>query len=337
MKVAILRTKDMPRSNYMFAAFADGVRTHGDEPIDVGLGQLDRLDAADVAAQICYPNRHHKNEPIALFRLKANELLQAAGKRVLTIDTGFFANQYLAKLRPPVGVPPFLLDRVNTFGAYDRRIYYSVGYDGLKRGADYCTGEVTPERWNALGASLQPWRRRGKTIVLAGQPLHGLSSQETDIYAWYRDVFAAVRKLRLPYSLVYRQHPRTFGKDGRGAGAKRDLDKVRLAARGVRFAVSQKRELTQDLANAWAAIAFTSNVAVESVAAGTPVIAGSPLCAAWDVSGHELAALQRPPTPDRQPWASRLAYAQWNCAEFRSGECWAHFRPHARTRREAAA
>lgn len=328
MKVALLNTKPTPRSQYMLEAFAVGLATSGDEPIWVrDQADLDRLDAADVGVQLCYPNRHHDGNPLAVFRLAAFDRLASAGKRVLTIDTGFIRNQPDAELALRAN-GAFKVDLPRSYAAYDSSVYYAIGYDGIKRHADYCNAGVGSDRWDKLGIRLKGWRKDGQHILLIGQPLHGLSTQHVNIFDWYAQVFAHARNINR--RVIYRPHPRTATiRHNRARMAKEIARVIEAAGPKTTMRVSKNRLLGDDLDGAWVTVVFTSNAAVESAVKGVPVVACDRGCMAWEVAATSLEDMKKPVMPERQDWLHRLAYAQWNVKEFRSGSCWARYRSHA--------
>lgn len=336
MRIALLNTKETLRARYLLESFAEGARQHGDTCywIDKLAGLTHTLAPADVGVQVCYPNKHHKNVEQAIFRQEVNIRLHAAGKRVISVDTGFVRNQSDYELK--VGAPNrkhevlFDIDKKETYEAVLRDVYYELGYDGLKGNADYCNAGSPPDRWLKLETPLVPWRTNGQHILIIGQTLHGLSSQHVDIYEWYGQI---VRKLRqhTEREIVFRHHPRII--KIRGERSRVDKDRgnlVKHLPQGLtRWGYSKGWFLEDDLHDAWAAITFTSNGGVTAAIQGIPVFAGDPASMAWPVANNDLSAIEKPGMPDRQQWAYDLAYGQFNAAELKSGEAWTHLRPHA--------
>lgn len=330
MLIALLQTKDTPRALHILERFGEGVRRSGDDTVWVkDKDDLHRVDRADVAVQICVANKHHDGTPVALFRLEAARRLSAAGKRVVTVDTGFLKSQPEAEVEGN----PLALSRVfdpgdpSTFGKYDDRIYYSVGYDGIKGGADYCTTGAPADRWEALGVKLRPWRKAGAHVVVVGQTYQGLSSQHVDVYAWYKKVMLGVRN-RSGRSVVFRPHPRIGKSHPARRGRDRDrMKKLLKEVGGVK--VSTSPHLADDLRGAWAVVCLTSNAAVWAAVRGVPVVTADRACFAYPVAEHDLAKINAPATPDREGWTHRLSYSQWTVDEMRQGLPWQHLKPHA--------
>lgn len=78
--------------------------------------------------------------------------------------------------------------------------------------------------------------------------------------------------------------------------------------------------LYKDLTNAWALVTHSSNVAVDAVLAGVPVIvAPTNPCAPVGRTDWEV---EYPVTPEREPWLNSLSCQQFNIGEMQSGEAW---------------
>ena len=80
----------------------------------------------------------------------------------------------------------------------------------------------------------------------------------------------------------------------------------------------QQKPLEQDLKDAWAVVTFNSSVAIDAIYKGVPVFCG-PECSAYPVGGRNLADIENPVRPDREPWLWHLAYNQFTLQEMESG------------------
>lgn len=339
MRVALLNTKATLRAVYLLECFAEGIKKAGDEPIwfDNSKALARELKGIDCGLQVCFPNRHkaRHNTKQANFRLDSNTQFAAAKKRIITIDTGFIRNQSDYELDAGAANRRhqvlFDIDNKDTYEQVLLEIYYEIGFDGLKRHADYCNDNVTGDRWQKLGgnALLAPWREKGDHILVMGQTLFGLSSQHVNIYDWYAQVVREIRK-HSNRTIVLRQHPRLTKIREGGSRTEKDRKQIlRALGRVKNFEWSQGWTTEEDLKGAWASVVFSSNAAVSSVRHGIPVFVGDRSCMAWEVGNHSLAEIENPAMPDRTLWAHRLAYAQWTCQEMIDGEPWSHLRPHA--------
>lgn len=148
-----------------------------------------------------------------------------------------------------------------------------------------------PERWEALGLPLQPWRADGRHILVLAQ--RGIG--EPGIAAprdWARKTVNALARLtRRP--VVVREHP------GR---------------------LSAPRPLAEQLEGCWCALTWSSGAGLKALLAGVPVIHALPGWIGAAASGSDLAAIEAPAMPDRMPMLRRLAWAQWTVEELASGE-----------------
>jgi hypothetical protein len=339
MLVALLHTKPTLRAEYLLECMSKGIRSCGDKVLWVkDLKQCQtELAKVDCAVQVCYPNQHKKNEPKknspANLRVTANTILTKQKKPVLTIDTGFINNQSDYELEVARGSTTpnvlFDIDNKDTYQNVLLKIYYEVGWQGLKNYAQYLNDNSPGDRWQELGSELKPWRQSGEHILLVGQTFKGLSSQHVNIGDWYRDVIREIRQ-HTARKILFRHHPRIVKRrpnepEGR---VTEDRELILKAIGKVKnFTWSSGWTMKEDLENAWAAVVFSSNAGVQSVVAGIPTFALDAGCMAWPVADHDLRRIETPSKPSREQWAKNIAYAQWNASELISGASWRHLRP----------
>lgn len=191
-----------------------------------------------------------------------------------------------------------LRDHRNWF--YADRGYLSPGhYDGyyrLTRNAIQCDGRGEPldpsrvEVHDVLRL-IRPWRRSGSFVLIC---------PPTGRYA----------------NLLGFHHQRW--KDKTKASLKQLTDRqLRMRVKNDR----KKRPFHEDLRGCWCVVTHSSNVVVESVLRGVPVIVLGPSAGAG-IGGTSLKEIESPPTPDdRERWLRLLACHQWTLAEIRSGKC----------------
>ncbi len=333
VKVALCHTKPTDRANFLLKCFEDGIREHGDSVVQVNDYDSHETDIAkaEVAIQVCTKNKHHANVGWGRFRRGVLRACQHQRKRLITIDTAFLRNQSEMEMRVANAhkVTPltFDCDRPSCYGEYLDEIYYEVGYDGIKRNADYCNANSPRDRWDKLGIELKPWRNNGLYILILGQPQNGASSQHVDLPLWYGKTLKQIRSVTKRL-VMYRQHPRVKKRQGR-----QNREQKLIASRfgnASNFKLSKSWLLEDDSRKARVAVVFSSNAGVRTVVEGIPTFVGDPICMAWDVGNKDFSKIENPEYPEREQWAYDLAYAQWNCAEMKSGEAWAHLRPHAK-------
>jgi len=185
-----------------------------------------------------------------------------------------------------------------------RRVFVSLGFNGLNGHAEFLAKGMPGDRWAKHGVPVSPWKEGGDYILVMGQ-VTGDASLATcpDYPGWLREACEKAKAYGLP--VRYRPHP-----------LQRSAEQHPAEVLGG--------SLEEALAGAAAVIAWNSNSLVDAVLAGVPVIAGDRGSMAWPVAAHEIGAdLIR---PDRTQWLHDLAYCQWTHAEIASGEAWAHIR-----------
>lgn len=156
-----------------------------------------------------------------------------------------------------------------------------------------------PERWDALGAVLAPWRTAGKEVVILGQRgigEPGIASPE----GWAEKTRAKLGTGRI------RAHPDTRG-----------------APRAV--------PLADDLADASCVVTWASSGALHALMMGIPVYHEMPKWigaqSAWPLDHWPLDRRQlgeKRNDEARLAMFRRLAWAQWRLDEIRSGEAFVH-------------
>lgn len=191
----------------------------------------------------------------------------------------------------------------------DRFHWTSLGWDGLNGLATF-PASGGPERLAEHHPDiLLPWRTSGSVALLLGQVRGDQSLTRVDPLCWY-DI-AARSLMERGWSVAFRQHP---------VEVERGYPLPRLP-RGVEIRQGALADSLNDVA---VAVAWNSNALVDCACLGVPVVACDDGAMAWPVAGHGLGA--EISCPDRQPWAERLAWCQWNAEELLDGTAWEHVR-----------
>lgn len=151
------------------------------------------------------------------------------------------------------------------------------------------------ERVARLGVTLAPWRREGRHVLVA---LPGPSFGR----AWGLDMPAWVEGAPGGLSLLERVQAAT--------------DRPVVVRRK-----DSTTPLAEDLDGAWAVVTHSSNVAVDAVLAGVPVVC-EPSSPTAPLGNLGLGHLERPHLAERAPWLASLLRQQWTLEEMRSGEAW---------------
>jgi hypothetical protein len=332
LRIGLCHTKPTERGHYLLECCDKGIRRNGDEPVWMEDVEACRkwLHTCDVAMQVCVANHRRANIGHEIYRRFLKDHADALGKRIITIDTGFIKNQSEMEMLQDAtdGKHKIVFDvgLRSTYRDVLREIHYEMGYDGLKRRAQYYAAGSPGDRWEKLGIPLCAWGHRGQYILFLGQTVHGASSQHLNIYEWYREAALTIRSVT-DRPILFRQHPRNYKRPARRA---KDMLQLVNSFRGIpHVEYSTSWLLEEDTARAWCAVVLSSNAGVGTVIQGIPTFTGDENCMAWDVGNHDLKKIESPVCPDRTQWAHDLAYCQWNCEEMRDGLAWKHLRPHA--------
>lgn len=186
----------------------------------------------------------------------------------------------------------------------DRHHWASIGYDGLNGRADFCTDNVPGDRWEKHFAHLmRPWRTGGRGCDLViGQVPGDASIGHINIMSWLGDIARALDGR----DMVFRPHP---------------LAADMPTPRGMRRSMGC---LVGDLRSARRVITFNSNVGVDAILHGVPVVAFDQGSMVRSVARHGLPGW--PVYPDRTAWAHRMAYCQWTRDEIANGDAWEHLK-----------
>ena len=151
--------------------------------------------------------------------------------------------------------------------------------------------ECPTDRLDKLDVEVRPWRKSGRDIIVCPptdyfMAAHGCAD-------WLETTLEALGKLT-DRPIVVREKP----KPGEAAVP-----------------------LKTALKTAHALVTHSSNVAIEAACLGTPVFV-NPASAAAPIGETDLAKIETPSYPDRDPWLAHLAYNQFSLDEIREGEAW---------------
>lgn len=235
--------------------------------------------------------------------------IERAGGRVIRGDWQAL-DRLPADVAPIVGCSPYLRPLIAGWRVSGRPwIYWDRGYCRRIFATDLPTGdnggyyrwhlgsfqlqaiaERPDDRWRALRTPFAPWRAVGRHIVVAEpsptyERFHGIEG-------WTARTVAELKTLTDRPIVVRDKEMQRFG-----------------------------RKLHQDLAGAHALVTHGSNAAVEAAIMGCPVFV-HPDSAAALVGLTDLADIETPVTPDREPWLRALAYSQFNETELVDGTLW---------------
>jgi hypothetical protein len=186
----------------------------------------------------------------------------------------------------------------------DRFKMVAIGWDDFNAAADFCLPDTAPPyRWEQHGVELAPWRSLPDGYVL-------VCGEFRNMDAWYAELKRSLDERGA--SVRFRPHPFVEGIPNgwrKADGPKQD---------GIRIS----------LTNAAVNVTYDSISGCDSVIAGVPTVCYGERAMARPVSWASLADYWSDPDnlPDREPWAQRLAYCQWDHAEITRGEWWEHLK-----------
>lgn len=170
----------------------------------------------------------------------------------------------------------------------DGRQFYALARHAHNGAGQWPSGG--PERWDALGVDLKPWRADGGHILVAPNRTFGMPGLAMPL-DWPARVVRHLREVT-KREIRVRPHP---GND------------------------PPRRPLERDLEGCWAVVIWASSVGVKALIQGVPTIACSPFWIMKSAAGV-LEQVELPPMLDRLPAFHRLSFAQWAVPEIASGK-----------------
>ena len=190
----------------------------------------------------------------------------------------------------------------------------------------YCDTNVDSSRWQKLSKnlnlSLKDYRITGNHVLVCLQRNGGWSMGSLDVQNWAIQTINTLRQ-HTDRPIVIRAHP--------GDKASREYLDPRSPKCRIKFSkavrLSTNANLVDDLRNCWAAVNYNSSPVVGAAIEGIPIFVMDPAKSQCkDIANIDLAQIENPQMPNRQPWVERLAMSHWNFNELKSGECWSHMR-----------
>lgn len=272
---------DKPREHLLADAFAEGVRRHGDSCEMRALTP----DHATVPAEVA-----------CMVGVKSRELYQAyyqQGTHIVYLDKG-----YSRHARPgPVKVWE----------------YWRVSLDAHHPTKFLGNPDMPADRADDLGITMQPWRKKGSHIVIAGSSekyhaFYGLRHPTQ----WAQKIVKQIQGAAPGMRIIYR--PKPSWKDA-------------VPVEGTEF--SRDGDIFDVLEGAWCLVTHGSNAVFEAVCEGIPsIVLGDAV--AKPISSTALEDIPNPRLAtygQRHQWLANLAYWQWTLQEFAAGKAWEFLRP----------
>ena len=167
--------------------------------------------------------------------------------------------------------------------------------------------EHGPDRFNSHNVTIQPWKKRGDYILVAGMSAKAAYAEGLTPEIWEREAIAKLRKIT-DREIIYRPKPNWTGAKPI-AGSTMDCQTPLAVALERSFAVVTRH----------------SNVAVDALMAGVPCIC--PKGVASVLSQHDVGLINELIRPDgREQFANDLAWTQWSMAEMQNGNAWEYMK-----------
>lgn len=186
----------------------------------------------------------------------------------------------------------------------DRFHWLSLSWNGLNGRAVFNPVDDGGERFNRHFKML-PWDDSGDYILIMGQVPGDASLQGKALKPWYEAMAIEASKI-YGIPVRFRQHP---------VATKRGISER------PKYASAIGGSLEDAIAGAKLVITYNSNSGVDSVIAGKPTFAFDRGSMAWDVTSHEVGKILM---PNRDSWASKLAWCQWLPEEISDGSAVKH-------------
>ncbi len=156
------------------------------------------------------------------------------------------------------------------------------------------------DRFEQFNKKFQPWKRNGKTIVVAAPDEKPCKFYGIELEQWITDTVNTIK-----------QH----------------TDRPVVVRRRARHRIDRVKNDTLEsaLKDAWALVTYNSVAATESIFLGIPAFTLAPVNAADPVSCQDLTKIETPFYPDSDilhAWACHLAYGQFHINELKDGSAW---------------
>lgn len=168
------------------------------------------------------------------------------------------------------------------------------------------------DRWNKLQIKIEPWRKGGRHILVCPptEPVEYFFNQ----FDWLNRTLNTLKNFT-DRPIVVRQKPNQIKIKLDNGYAEPDRTNNKSVLKHTIPSLDEQFE------DAFAVVAFHSNVAVEAVCKGYPVFV-SEHSAAATVGLTDFSKIETPIMPNREPWLYHLSYCQFTLEEMLSGHAW---------------
>jgi hypothetical protein len=272
LDVAIYGIARHHRSQMCCQAMFSGIMTSGDKP---------RMFVEMEYARPTHPVGVFYGYTATLRRIMADQI--KAGGKAVYIDLGYW-------------------DRIRNDG------HHKISVNARHPTAYFMARPMDGARIQKLGIQLMPWRRGGRSIVIAGMGQKAAEAEGTPVEKWERDAIqwlARTTKRRL----IYRPKPSWI---------------LAKPLPGAEYS-PKEQSLNSLLGDCHAVVTHHSNVAVEALVAGVPTFCWKGV--AEPLSLQDLDLIEQPHYPEgRVEWMNAISYCQWSIDEMQQGLPWRHLK-----------
>jgi hypothetical protein len=168
------------------------------------------------------------------------------------------------------------------------------------------------DRFKRLGIAIKPWRTNERgSIMVVGMSAKAAAAEGLRPEQWETETINQLRKLT-KRTIVYRPKPNWNGSQP-------------IVGAVFQRGDQQGRDVRQVLQDTYAVVTHHSNVGVDAVLEGVPVISVEGIASVMGCS--EITSIDGLMYPDnREQWAHDAAYTQWTVTEMRTGAAWRHLK-----------
>jgi len=199
-----------------------------------------------------------------------------------------------------LGYPKFVYADI---GHWNRETHYRLAV-GAWSPESYVRAGLPSTRLASLGVNIQPVKRGGNTIIVAGSTMKSCITHGTVFQQWETEVCERLKDCGK--RVLYRPKPN---------------DPFNKQIRGVEYDL---KPIEESLAKASALVTHHSNAAIEALTYGIPVHCETGAAAAFSVPLSEIATAEMP--EGREQFLADVAWLNWSLDEMRSGEAWMHLK-----------
>jgi hypothetical protein len=184
--------------------------------------------------------------------------------------------------------------------------YHKVSVNARHPTAYFQNRPFPHDRRRNLGIKIEPWKKGGKHILIAGMGAKAAAVEGFKPNQWEE---AAVRELRkhTERDIIYRPKP--------SWNAPTQIPGTIYSPR--------EQPLEEVLKDCHATVSHHSNVCVDGLVAGIPAFCFHGVASV--MGPQDLSKIETPHYPDdREQWADNIAYTQWTPNEMALGMVWRH-------------